>query len=351
MNENPWKKFGCVIAFFLFAAISCWATAESLQMLLPDLPSILCWIITIGFFIIASYGTKLITDSCNQDIYVTKRSSKLLGGFILVIVFWLFCSMPTNTHTFFFRNLIVNVVTKDISTTQGLLLQIKDNTVTETKISAKCAEVRNKVDIKLGELEAEIMNDANPGFGPKAKEILRDFADILGVAKIEPLTYKGLAKQDRQKLCDSYRSKIYLLMDNKLMNIRKEMTPPNDNYRKVANISWKNLEITRRDIGNEVLCLTDAEDVGTICQKLDEGYTTIKTYKEFVDFQDETQKEHYTKENAETDVKRLLSVYDVWIDFIKGKFGGWKFAFWILMSILVDIAAFVFFDIAFKKEQ
>lgn len=292
----------------------------------------------------------MMIDSLNQNIYVEKRGLRLIGGIVLVFVFWLFCSMPTNTHTFFFRNLVGNMVTKDVSTTQGLLAQIRDNTVTEGKIQAKCAEVRNKIDIKLGELEAEIMNDANPGFGPKAKDILRDFADILGVAKVDPLTYKGLAKQDRQRLCDAYRNKIYILMNNKIMNIRKEMTPPNDNYRKVADMSWKNLEIVKRAIDNEELCLTDADDIATICKRLDEGYVTVKTYKEFVNFQDEIQKVHYTKDNAETDVKRLLSVYDVWIDFVEGKFGGWKFAFWILISILVDIAAFVFFDLAFKKE-
>lgn len=350
MNENPLKKASFAVGYFLLAAISCWATAESLQMLLPDLPSLLCWTITICFFVIASLGTKMMIDSLNQNIYVEKRGLRLIGGIVLVFVFWLFCSMPTNTHTFFFRNLVGNMVTKDVSTTQGLLAQIRDNTVTEGKIQAKCAEVRNKVDIKLGELEAEIMNDANPGFGPKAKDILRDFADILGVAKVDPLTYKGLAKQDRQRLCDAYRNKIYILMNNKIMNIRKEMTPPNDNYRKVADMSWKNLEIVKRAIDNEELCLTDADDIATICKRLDEGYVTVKTYKEFVNFQDEIQKDHYTKDNAETDVKRLLSVYDVWIDFVEGKFGGWKFAFWILISILVDIAAFVFFDLAFKKE-
>jgi hypothetical protein len=47
----------------------------------------------------------------------------------------------------------------------------------------------------------------------------------------------------------------------------------------------------------------------------------------------------------------LLSVYDVWVDFLTGKQGGLAFVFWIIISILVDVAAFIFFDIAFKKRD
>lgn len=179
--------------------MSCWATAESLHLLLPDLPEVLCWVVTVGFFFIASWGTKMIADSCNQNVYVERRGTSLVIGILITLFFWLFCSMPTNTHTFFYRNLINERVTTDIATTQGYLAQIKDNTVTDAKIQARCAEVKNRVDVKLGELKAEIENDANPGNGPKAKEILRDFADILGVARVEPLSYVAPSRAARRR--------------------------------------------------------------------------------------------------------------------------------------------------------
>ena len=47
----------------------------------------------------------------------------------------------------------------------------------------------------------------------------------------------------------------------------------------------------------------------------------------------------------------MLSVIDVWKDFIAGKYEGRGFAFWVIVAILVDIAAFVFFDITFKKRE
>ena len=47
----------------------------------------------------------------------------------------------------------------------------------------------------------------------------------------------------------------------------------------------------------------------------------------------------------------MISVFDVWEDFLKGEFAGHGFAFWIIISILVDIAAFIFFDLAFRRTE
>lgn len=350
MGEKNYLKIVWVLAFVAFAAVSCWATAESLHLLLPSWPVIMCWIVTVGFFIIASWGTKMIADSLNQNIYMEKRGVNLIGGIIIVLVFWLLCSMPTNTHTFFYRNLIDQKVTTDIAATQGYLSQIKDNTVTEARIQARCAEVENQINTKLQSLEAEIKNPLNPGNGPETEKILGEIAQILGVAKINKLSAKGNSVQERNVLYDAYRATILTMLENKKMNIVKEMTPSNGNYRKVAEKDYKNLELTKQYIDGGQLSLTDADDVKTVCNNLNQGYSTIKTYQQFVDFKNETDKEAYTAANPETKVSRLLSVYDVWVDFLAGKdSGGLAFVFWIVISILVDVAAFIFFDIAFKK--
>jgi len=340
-----------VLAFLAFAAVSCWATAESLHLLLPSFPLVMCWIVTIGFFFIASWGTKMIVDSLNQQIYMEKRGLNLIGGIFILIVFWLICSMPTNTHTFFYRNAINDKVTDDISLTKSYLAQIKDNTVTDDKIKLKCVELQNKVDTKLGELKAEIMNDANPGFGPKAKAILREFAEILGVAKIEPLSFKGTSIQDRQKLYDAYRTKMYILLESKTANIIKEMTPSNQDYRVVAERDFKNLELTEQYIKDGTLNLNDAEDIQSVCDNLNQGYGTIRNYSQFVNFKNENDEIDYTAPNSVTKVKRMISVFDVWKDFLAGEYAGRGFIFWVIISILVDIAAFIFFDIAFKKRE
>lgn len=351
MNGNKFLKIFCLLAFVSFAAVSCWATAESLHLLLSSWPLAMCWIVTVGFFFIASWGTKMIVDSLNQKIYLEKRGMRLLGGIFILLVFWLACSMPTNTHTFFYRSVIHDKVTRDIAITESYLVQIRDNVTTDARIAMKKAELDKKVEIKLGELKAEIDNEANPGFGPKSKAILQEFAEIFGVAKIEPLTFKGSSIQDRQKLYYAYRSKMLALAEARKLNIVKELTPASNNHQKQAAKDVKNLRLAKKYIEDGTINLNDAEDIKTICNRLNEGYATIGTYKQFVDFKDDADRAAYTAPNAITKVKRMISVFDVWEDFLAGEFAGHGFGFWVLISILVDIAAFIFFDIACKKRE
>ena len=47
----------------------------------------------------------------------------------------------------------------------------------------------------------------------------------------------------------------------------------------------------------------------------------------------------------------MASVIDVFfVDFLGGKYPG-SFWYYVILSILVDIAAFIFFDIAFMKKN
>lgn len=351
MNDDKFVKISTLVGFLVFAAVSCWATAESLHLLLPSWPELFCWAITVGFFFIASLGTKMIADSLNQNVYMENRGLSLIGGILIVLVFWLFCSMPTNTHTFFFRNLIDEKVTGDISTTQGYLTQIKDNVVTDSKIREKCAYTENQINTKLQSLEAEIKNPLNPGNGPETEKILGEVAQILGVNNINKLSGAGNSVAERKTLYQAYRDVILMQLDNKKKNIAREMTPSNNNYRKFAATDLKNLQLVKNYIDGGKLSLTNADDVKDVCDKLNQAYSTIKTYQQFVDFKNEYDKNNYTCPAPKTKVSRLLSVYDVWVDFILGKEGGLSFVFWILISVLIDVAAFIFFNIAFRKED
>lgn len=351
MNQTNYLKLFSIAAFVAFAAVSCWATAESLHLLLSSWSAYMCWIVTIGFFVIASIGSKMIVDSLNQNIYVEKRGFRLVIGIIILLVFWLVCSFPTNTHTFFYRNAIDGVVSNDISRTRNYLSQIRNNTNNKMQAELKVQELNNSIDSKLGELEAEIKNEANPGFGPKSKEILREFAGLLGVAKIEPLSYKGKSKQERDKLCDAYRAKIYILRDSRAMNIRNNIQWPNPQSLKTAEANDKNLALVGQYIDDGTLDLNDANDIKDVCDKLNDGYNTINNNLDFVNFASEADKEAYASANPVTKVKRMTSVFDVWADFMRGEYSGHGFVFWIIISVLVDVAAFIFFDIAFAKRD
>lgn len=351
MNKINYVKIFCFVAFASLGAVSCWATAESLNLLLSSWPKVMCWIVTICFFLISSLGVKMISDSFDKNAFVEKRGMKLLGGVAILLFFWLFCSMPTNTHTFFYRSVVSDKVAKDISMTHGYLAQIQSNVVSEDAINEKTTELSNKVESKLAELAAEITNPINPGNGPETKRILRDLAPILGVASIEPLSGNGNSVQDRNKLIDAYRAKIYTMRDAKIANIRAQMTPSSSSYREQAKKDIKNLDLVKKYIDSGELNLNESKDLDKICDKLNAGYATIRTYSQFVNFKSEEDQTLYTDAHSVTNVQRLKSVFDVWKDFLTHKYAGLGFFFWVLISVLVDVAGFVFFAIAFKKNQ
>lgn len=351
MNENKYLKIFSIAAFVAFALVSCWATAESLHLLLDSWPLVMCWIVTIGFFFIASWATKLMVDSLNKNVYMEKRGMKLLGGTLLLLVFWLCCSMPTNTHTFFYRTVINDVTNNDIQRTTDYLAQIKENTNNNEQAQIKVKQLQNELEILLGELEAEIKNAANPGFGPKAEEIFRKFAKLLGVDKIEPLNVKASTPKERQTLCDAYRQKMYTLADSKARNIVQSILSPSNENLKEAALSMKNLQLMKKSIDNGDIDLNDAEHIKTVNDQLNTAYNVVRKNEQFVNFKNETDKEEFTAPSPITKVKKLISVFDAWEAFLAGEFSGHGFGFWILISILVDVAAFIFFDIAFKKRE
>ena len=350
MGENNYLKIVYLVFFLALASVSCWATASSLRLLWPDFPAVFCWIVTIAFFFLASYGTMLIVKSFSKG-WVENRYLKLFGGLLLFLVFWLAFSMPTNTHTFFYNLVVNDVYNQDEIRTVGYLNQISKNEGVERMLNMRIEKVKSGVNQKLDELEAEIKNSANPGFGPKAKKIFKDFADLLEVPSIEPLSYRGTSIQDMEKLKDAYRKKIYMLRDSKIAAMRNGMQKPSANSRKRAEIAMKNLELSSKYLREKKWDLKNPDDVGKVNEQLSLGYNIIKNNKDFIYWLSEKDEEHYTQENTVTDVKRLVSVFDVWKDFLAGKYQGSPFIYWIILSVLVDLGAFLFFDLLFKNRD
>lgn len=78
MQQINYSKILWIVGFAVFAAVSCWATAESLHLLLSSWPVVFCWVITVGFFVIASLGSKMIVDSLDKDLYIEGRGKEVL---------------------------------------------------------------------------------------------------------------------------------------------------------------------------------------------------------------------------------------------------------------------------------
>lgn len=342
MEQKKYLKIGSVVFFLILAAYSCWATAHSLHLLMPKIPYVLVWGITIAFFIVASYATKMITDALNQNIYQENRKAKLGIGIVLLLIFWLICSMPTNTHTFFYNQKIGDVVTQDINVTKGYLSQLAKRTVTDPAF--------NDIKAQVDELSTNMTNEFNgvpgkssgrKGNGQYVMECMRNINNILGsnisidtranVYDISILNRynteitTALGKVKRTK----YQTQDYLLADDMLADLEVM----EDTIQAMVNAGEVDEDLIKQTEG-----------------VLQGAYALIKNNSKFVDF-DENDVEIYTAENLVTRTKRLLSVFDVWVDFVKGRYAGSGFFFWIIISILVDVAAFIFFDLAFKKEE
>lgn len=121
---------------------------------------------------------------------------------------------------------------------------------------------------------------------------------------------------------------------------------------KKVNAANQNLSLLKKYIEDGTIDLNNPEDISGangVCAKLNEAYSLISENRDFVTFKNDEDKQLYTADKSETKINRLISVIDVWIDFIHGKFTGTRMIFWVIISILIDIAAFIFFDLAFKK--
>ena len=92
--------------------------------------------------------------------------------------------------------------------------------------------------------------------------------------------------------------------------------------------------------------------INSAIEDLINDYAYIKTYSEYITFKNDEDKDLYTRDGAMPEAKAMLSVPDVWRDFLTtDKYRGHGFIWWVLLALLVDLAAFIFFDIAAKNDN
>lgn len=362
MKQTNYLKLFSFFAFLLFGGVSCWATAESLHLLLASWPKIFCYLVAIGFFVVASIGTKLMVDSLNQKIYVEGRTGKLFGGILLVLIFWLVISMPTNTHTFIYRNVISERVNNDIDVTMGYLDDIKNNTLNikkwEELIANRQEAVRKYQNLVIG----EVTQPNDPGSGPNTKTILEQLESELGY-KIDEYRPKGniTSQSEIVKACEYYNDRFSNVINTIIPKYYKgRMERPNETkftqavnaYNELSDLKEK-IEAGRKSKGSssDIVDLNSADDMHNIVIPcINSGYQAVNSNSDIVIFKNGDEIK-YKADPVITDTQRMTSIFEVWGDYLSGKFGGHGFLWWILLAILVDVAAFIFFDIAFKKSN
>ena len=348
---KAFKIIGCGLLYLVLAGISCWATEQSLHLLLPaGWPEILVWGITIAFFVVASIGTALIVDSLISPDFIDNRNLRLWGGLVLVFFFWLLMSMPTNTHTFFYNDSIGSVITKDIETTNNYLDQIVDRgTSSSLVLDSVGIKTKDAVEKERGHIVRQFNGDEPPYKRGNGKEISRHIENINKILKSDIKQNPNYNSAD-PSILNGYQVAIDKALEDALKthtiskqsvqsarNQRKRLTQLNDSIR--DNIATGNL--SEAEIKQ---CVTE----------LNEGYKIVSTNKHFIDF-DKNSDDEKVYANAEkkvivdTRTKRMASVIEVFfVDFLSGKYPA-SFWYYVMLSILVDIAAFIFFDIFYSS--
>lgn len=344
---RKFRVIGCGLAFLILAGISCWATEQSLHLLLPaGWPQMLVWGITIAFFVVASIGTKMIADSLFSNGFIDNRKGKLWGGILLVVLFWLLMSMPTNTHTFFYNDKIGSTISKDIKTTNDYLQQIVYMGTSSTLVlDEEGKRMKDIVDEQRRHIVAQFNGDEPPykrGNGVKIGEHLQIINKTLNANLKQHPSYNSTDPA----ILNGYHVEIDKALSHALRN--HTIT---ERSVQAARTQIGRLEALNDSIQDHISSASLSENEIRQCEKeLRDGYNIISSNRTFVKFDKTTDDEQvYTNDNGETRTKRMASVIDVFfVDFLGGKLPG-TFWYFVILSILVDIAAFIFFDIALMK--
>lgn len=340
--------FGCAAAYLCLAGASCWATEQSLHLLLPgDWPEVLVWGVTIAFFAVASLGTAYVVEALSSGYnHVENRKLKLWGGLLLTLFFWLLMSMPTNTHTFFYRDQVAPVVTKDIEVTQKYLEQISQKGKSESlALDSAGKVVYDSVMTEQRHLVAQYNGDEPPyrrGNGVVIGQHLERINKLLNVN----IRHTGEYNSQDPAILNGYKAAI----DRALREALRTHSATPEMAASADSISSR-LAAIRDSIQNAVATKTLTDDEMKQCEsEIGRGYDFIANHRDFVSFDEKTDdRAVYTRDPRQTRTARLCSVVDVFfVDFLGGKYPG-SFWYYIGIALLIDIAAFIFFDIAYSR--
>lgn len=370
MNEKSLFQKICAVAFLIFAIISCVATAQSLSLTLEMkmpmwLSFSMMFIFAFGIYLLTSYCFKLVIDACNMDVYVEHRRRDFVLGTFGVLLFWLVCSMPTNTHSLFYTKVIDKVIVAELDNQKAVL----NNEVglLETGINTKydnlVSQVKDQVKTLTKQFIAEIDNTNRFGLGDEAFNILINIEAICGKKPDEFFGNRHTKQQntsarERLRIKNHYIPQIDNLLQltvdklNEERNVeivRKEDKKGllKEHIKKIEDVTsyQNNSDVPHQDRINAArLVLANAYNNPDYRDKiLDNVEVLIDANAGHKDSNVESYKIYKTE--------RLHSVFKLWGDYLNGKMQNLDFDmfYWVIISLIIDIAGLLFFAIAFRK--
>lgn len=347
-----------MVAFIALAAMSCKWTSESLYMWHPDLTIYGAWTISILSFVIASlcFSQLLKALDRNEDFYgkLFGRTGAFIIGLLGLAFFWVCVSLPTNTHTLLYGANIKTVLTQDITRTKGYLNDLKNNNVQIKIIESQYDAVNTQVHSRLQAMQDEIRHPGHEGIGYRFKLVLSDIEKILSQATGKQIT---IQRQERvgsnpREWYRTYQTYEYAVKAN--LNIYRRQC--DEQIRKVReamddkelSIKIHNISLAQQDISE--MQTVNSDVIRAASDDLSKCYSYIKKNAAYINFNSEEDRARYTAEYPHTDAEDLLNVEEVVQDYIKtDRYEG--MSYWILIALLVDIAGFIFFNIAFNPKN
>lgn len=347
------KKIVCILAFIGLAGFSCFWTAESLFIWQPSITIWGAWLIAVVFYIIASIcfsrfikGFEKYGDF-GQGLFAS-RGGHLFFGLVGLLIFWLMVSLPTNTHTLLYRASIKEIIKSDLTRTQGYLQGLKDNNVEIKKIENQIKTKENAVEALFQRMKDEIDRPSAIGIGERFNTIVFELETELGTTLQKEK--KGSNRSEWLGVINYYQRQAY-----EHLNIYRAAR-----YKEIEEIKRMMGSVTLDGlIKNCGIALTDVNKMDGVdndiikaaTDDLANGYSFIKANSQYIAFKD-NDKERYTRDGAMPEAKEMLSVPDVWKDFLTtDKYNGHGFIWWVFIALLVDLAGFTFFNLAFNKDN
>ena len=348
MNKLNYSKIIALFAFIILAGFSCFWTAESLFIWQPSITIYGAWAFAICFDIIASicFGKMLKALDKNEDFYgkLGGRTGALLIGLLGLVLFW-GASFATNTHTLLYRASIESVIIDDLNRTQGYLSDLRNNNVEIKKIEQKYQAKEDEVEALLKRLIAECTDPSNPGIGIRFNKILAELDIVLG-KKIQRVKDNGRTRTQLLITIEHYAQQAREMLkvekakrNNEIAQLKKVM-----NSTVLANLMANN-KIALSDIQNMEGINHDI--IAAAVLDLENSYSYIKSNSKYIEFK-EQDKEKYTKDGAIPEAQKMLAINVVWKDFLStDKYDAHGFAWWIVIALMIDLAAFIFFNKVF----
>ena len=355
------KKIFWLVAYLFCAVLSCYLTATSLSVIFPGMNVLVVWGLTIAIYLLASLGFMWAVEGYFNAHVLSYPKLMLWGGLALFLAAW-GISLPTNTHTPIYQWQVGDVVTEDLETTRMYSMQLKDHKY-ETNDSTRVSEYKTLsesiyADFKQFQLQvatgnSDNNNDGESGFGKYANKYITQINSRLDKYGEEyklqaPSATNRASKTELVNLLNNYENDE---LNPKLEKLRKSML-----YVPEVSADKAKKHVTRIDsmmaiidylkVTGQISDNVNVPIIKTTADMLKEAYNNIKANKNFVRFNNSEDKKLYTAPNGETKTNRLFNPYATFGDLFSGDTPSYIF-FYLIIAIIVDIAAFIFFSKVF----